>query len=178
MKLTTKKVGLILRKELGLIARRTGAGYELQLDRATRTRIHQLGLEWAILSLQAPQPGCELCEECSLGPSSSRQQSPDNTPAGSDSQPTDNVHFEHNVHEDDAEHKDDVHNVQHVQDIHNEPGLAAGIDNVQNVHDIHPGSALIPHQFGELPATNSSETIASDSSEQERAAGDASVASQ
>ena len=63
VELSAKKVGAILREELGLSARRKNLGYELQLDRGTCARIHELARDWAVLSLQNPRPDCPLCED-------------------------------------------------------------------------------------------------------------------
>ena len=59
IEVTSKKVGTILRQELGLYARRKGAGYALLLDASTRSRVHRLANTYAVLT--GAHAGCSDC---------------------------------------------------------------------------------------------------------------------
>ena len=66
IEMTARKVGHILRQELGLYPKRKGPGCVLQFDRAASARIHRLCQDWAVLSLQNPQPDCPFCQGSAL----------------------------------------------------------------------------------------------------------------
>jgi len=59
LEISAKKVGAILRQQLGLYAGRKSAGYTLLLDSSTRRRIHRLSATYAVLS--GWQEGCDDC---------------------------------------------------------------------------------------------------------------------
>lgn len=58
-----KRVGGILRGELGLSSARRSPGYEVVLDSHARERIHRLAVAYGTLSTLHPFPTCRFCDE-------------------------------------------------------------------------------------------------------------------
>lgn len=57
--LVPKRVGEILRQELGLVARRRAPGYELALDGSAQRRVHRLAVTYDVLQRVADCPHCQ-----------------------------------------------------------------------------------------------------------------------
>jgi hypothetical protein len=62
-RLTSKAVGLMLRKALGLGTKRRASGYELKLDSNTCTAIHRSADSHGALSLVKPSADCTFCHD-------------------------------------------------------------------------------------------------------------------
>jgi hypothetical protein len=56
MELSSKKVGAIVRNELGLYTQRRGPGYQLRLDQNNQQCVYRLAESYCVLSLLEPEP--------------------------------------------------------------------------------------------------------------------------
>ncbi len=59
--LTAKEVGGTLRKELAVITKRRGPGYEVSLTAELQSRVHQFAAAHSVLTLLEPKPNCPWC---------------------------------------------------------------------------------------------------------------------
>ncbi len=144
IEITARKVGHILRQELGLYPQRKGPGFELPLDRATCTRIHELAQGWAVLSLQNPQPDCPLCETASAVQNPASVFSPASSLPRDASADVLNGHDHAELSPQDVHEVHDVNVGNVVEDALVEAalvpiGVSANPDssNVHDVHDVH-----------------------------------------
>jgi hypothetical protein len=74
LQFSPKTVGGIIRQELGLLANRHAAGFELRLDQTAIAQIHCLADCFGALSLLKPFVGCAFCEDLSRAKRSDRNE--------------------------------------------------------------------------------------------------------
>lgn len=136
IEITARKVGHILRHELGLYPERKSPGYKHQFDRAAIARIHRLSQDWAVLSLQNPQPDCPFCQGSALIQDPASATVPAAAPPD-ESHPADHAN---------ADHSPEGPNVCGIH-----PTVTA--EGAMEVHDDLPGVGFptLPHQVEDLP---------------------------